>query len=250
MKPKIEICCGSAQDCQAAQRGGADRIELNSALALGGLTPTLANLIEAKKTVTLPIITMVRSRGAGFCTTDAEFEILFADAELLLKHGADGLAFGAPNADHTLNAAQTRAMIELAHRYGREFVFHRAFDCAADFDTAISQLIDWKADRVLTSGGEDKAEHGIETLARLQRKYGGHIEILAGSGVNASNARLLLEQTGVHQLHSSCKDWLTDPTTVGHHVTYAFAPAPHELDYDVVSEQKVRELTAAVGVCG
>lgn len=141
-------------------------------------------------------------------------------------------------------------MIELAHRYGREFVFHRAFDCAADFDTAISQLIDWKADRVLTSGGEDKAEHGIETLARLQRKYGGHIEILAGSGVNASNARLLLEQTGVHQLHSSCKDWLTDPTTVGHHVTYAFAPAPHELDYDVVSEQKVRELTAAVGVCG
>lgn len=90
MKPKIEICCGSAQDCQAAQRGGADRIELNSALALGGLTPTLANLIEAKKTVTLPIITMVRSRGAGFCMTDAEFEILFADAELLLKHGADG----------------------------------------------------------------------------------------------------------------------------------------------------------------
>lgn len=77
MKPKIEICCGSAQDCQAAQRGGADRIELNSALALGGLTPTLANLIEAKKTVTLPIITMVRSRGAGFCMTDAEFEILF-----------------------------------------------------------------------------------------------------------------------------------------------------------------------------
>ena len=112
-----------------------------------------------------------------------------------------------------------------------------------------SQLIDWKADRVLTSGGEAKAEHGIETLARLQRKYGGHIEILAGSGVNASNARLLLEQTGVHQLHSSCKDWLTDPTTVGHHVTYAFAPAPHELDYDVVSEQKVRELTAAVGTC-
>ena len=224
MKPKIEICCGSAQDCQTAQSGGADRIELNSALALGGLTPTLANLIQ-------------------------EFEILFADAELLLKHGADGLAFGALNADHTLNAAQTRAMIELAHRYGREFVFHRAFDCAADFDTAISQLIDWKADRVLTSGGGAKAEQGIETLAHLQRKYGSHIEILAGSGVNAANARLLLEQTGIHQLHSSCKDWQTDPTTVGHHITYAFAPAPHELDYDVVSEQKVRELMAAIGRC-
>ena len=172
MKPKIEICCGSAQDCLAAQAGGADRIELNSALALGGLTPTLANLIQAKKAVSLPIIAMVRSRGAGFCTTDAEFEILLTDAELLLKHGAAGLAFGALNADRTINAAQTRAMADLAHQYGREFVFHRAFDCTVDFDAAMRQLIDWKVDRVLTSGGEAKAEQGIETIARLQRNYG------------------------------------------------------------------------------
>lgn len=245
MKPKIEICCGSAQDCLAAQAGGADRIELNSALALGGLTPTLANLIQAKKAVSLPIIAMVRSRGAGFCTTDAEFEILLTDAELLLKHGAAGLAFGALNADRTINAAQTRAMADLAHQYGREFVFHRAFDCTVDFDAAMRQLINWKVDRVLTSGGEAKAEQGIETIARLQRNYGSQIEILAGSGVNADNAQLLLKQTGVCQLHSSCKDWLTDPTTAGNHVTYAFASAPHELDYDVVSEKKVRELTLA-----
>ena len=98
---------------------------------------------------------------------------------------------------------------------------------------------------MLTSGGEAKAEQGIETIARLQRNYGSQIEILAGSGVNADNAQLLLKQTGVCQLHSSCKDWLTDPTTAGNHVTYAFASAPHELDYDVVSEQKVRELALA-----
>lgn len=246
MKPKIEICCGSALDCLAAQAGGADRIELNSALALGGLTPSLANLIEARKKVTLPIITMVRSRGAGFCTSDAEFEILYADAELLLSHGAEGLAFGALHADRTINAEQTRKMIELAHRYGKEFVFHRAFDCAADWDLALSQLIAWKADRVLTSGGQAKAEQGINVIAGLQKKYGDQIEILAGSGVHAGNALRLLKQTGVAQLHSSCKDWQSDPTTFGKHVTYAYAPAPHEQDYDVVSEQKVRELMTAV----
>ena len=97
---------------------------------------------------------------------------------------------------------------DLAHQYGREFVFHRAFDCTVDFDAAMRQLIDWKVDRVLTSGGEAKAEQGIETIARLQRNYGSQIEILAGSGVNAGNAQLLLKQTGVCQLHSSCKDWL------------------------------------------
>ena len=167
MKPKIEICCGSALDRLAAQAGGADRIELNSALALGGLTPTLANLIEAQKKVTIPIITMVRSRGAGFCTSEAEFEILYADAELLLTHGADGLAFGALHADRTINAEQTRKMIDLAHRYGKEFVFHRAFDCAVDWDVALSQLIAWKADRILTSGGQAKAEQGIDVIARL-----------------------------------------------------------------------------------
>ena len=246
MKPKIEICCGSALDCLAAQAGGADRIELNSALALGGLTPTLANLIEAQKKVTIPIITMVRSRGAGFCTSEAEFEILYADAELLLTHGADGLAFGALHEDRTINAEQTRKMIDLAHRYGKEFVFHRAFDCAVEWDVALSQLIAWKADRILTSGGQAKAEQGIDVIARLQKQYGDQIEILAGSGVHAGNALGLLKQTGIHQLHSSCKDWQSDPTTSGNHVTYAYAPAPHELDYEIVSEQKVRELTAAV----
>lgn len=91
MKPKIEICCGSAQDCQAAQRGGADRIELNSALALGGSDADAGESDRGEKDRDIADPSpWFAARAPGFCTTDAEFEILFADAELLLKHGADG----------------------------------------------------------------------------------------------------------------------------------------------------------------
>lgn len=246
MKPVIEICCGSALDVIAAARGGANRAELNSALALGGLTPSLGNLTEAAEKTGLPIIVMIRTRGAGFCYSDDEFTAMKRDAQLLLQHGAAGLAFGSLNADRTINENQTRELIDLAHAQNKEFVFHRALDCAMDPETAIMQLIRWKADRILTSGCCEKAVQGSSRIAAWQKQFGSDIEILAGSGVNAQNAKTLLKQTGIRQLHSSCKDWLTDPTTSGNQVTYGYAAAPHELDYDCVSADKVRELINAV----
>ena len=44
MKGLLEICCGSFEDVKTAWQNGADRVELNSALYLGGLTPSTANL--------------------------------------------------------------------------------------------------------------------------------------------------------------------------------------------------------------
>ena len=90
----IEICCGSYYDALMAYKGGAKRIELNSALYLGGLTPTLASLIMTKENTDLKVICMVRPRSAGFCYLDEDYEVMLRDAELLLKNGADGIAFG------------------------------------------------------------------------------------------------------------------------------------------------------------
>ena len=104
------------------------------------------------------------------------------------------------------------------------------------------KLIELGADRVLTSGLRDKAEQGKELLRELNEEFGSEIEILAGSGVNGDNARSLMEETGLTQVHSSCKDWRRDATTTGEHVTYRFAPEPHENNYDVVSEALVRKL--------
>jgi len=90
----IEVCCGSTDDAVEAERGGAARVELNSSLFFGGLTPSLGSVIEAKKRLSIPVIVMIRPRGGGFCYTQAEMAAMLHDARLAVEHGAEGLAFG------------------------------------------------------------------------------------------------------------------------------------------------------------
>ena len=103
MKRIIEVCAGSYQDCLAAYRGGAQRAELNSALSVGGLTPSVAALRRAKQETSLKIICMVRPRAGGFCYDEAETKIMMEEARLLLENGADGIAFGFLHADGTVH---------------------------------------------------------------------------------------------------------------------------------------------------
>ena len=242
MSTKLEVCCGSYQDVVSAYKGHADRVELNSALHMGGLTPSLATLIKAKKMCSIPIICMTRVRGAGFCFNDEEKEIMYEDAKLMLEHGADGIAFGYLTDQRTIDVTETKKMVELIHSYHKEAVFHRAFDCVMDMDEAIQVLISLGVDRILTSGLKHTVVEGTMNLAYLQQRYGNQIEILAGCGVNEENVEKLVADTGVHQVHSSCKGWQNDVTTKGEEVSYAYASEPHELDYDVVSLKKVLAL--------
>ena len=75
-KVTFEVCAGSYQDCLAAWKGGADRVELNSALSVGGLTPSLVSLMRVKRELTLPVICMVRPRAGGFCYDRTETELM------------------------------------------------------------------------------------------------------------------------------------------------------------------------------
>lgn len=235
----FEVCAGSVQDCINAQLGGADRVELNSALHLGGLTPSLAMLKLVKEKTSLKVICMDRPRAAGFCYDDVEIETMFEDAKILLENGTDGISFGFLNSDATINVTETKKMVELIHQYQKEAVFHRAFDCVDDPMHAIKQLIDCGVDRILTSGLQPTAMQGASVLEKLQSEFGNQIELLAGSGINANNIRALKEQTGLHQFHGSCKEWCKDPTTTVGNVSYAY----HESDdYDCVSLEKVRSI--------
>ena len=235
----FEVCAGSVQDCINAQLGGADRVELNSALHLGGLTPSLAMLKLVKEKISLKVICMDRPRAAGFCYDDVEIETMFEDAKILLENGADGISFGFLNSDATINVTETKKMVELIHQYQKEAVFHRAFDCVDDPMHAIKQLIDCGVDRILTSGLQPTALQGSSVIAKLQSEFGNQIELLAGSGINANNIRTLKEQTGIHQFHGSCKEWCKDPTTTVGNVSYAY----HESDdYDCVSLEKVKSI--------
>lgn len=246
MERIIEVCCGGYYDALQAYKGGAKRIELNSALHLGGLTPTIGSLILTKQNTDLKVICMDRPRSAGFHYDEIDFETMKADAHALMRNGADGIAFGCLDVEGNVDVEQTRQIIEIIRNYHGEVVFHRAFDCVADPYQSIEILIDLGVDRILTSGLKAKAMQGKDLIRDLQKKYGDRIELLAGSGMNASNAKEMMDDTGIFQVHSSCKNWKYDPTTTGQEVSYGFAASPHDNDYDVVDETLVRQLVESI----
>ena len=242
MSPVVEICCGSYYDAWQAALGGAGRIELNGALMLGGLTPTASTVRMVKENLKLQVVAMVRPRGAGFCYLQEEFAVMEKECREVLKAGADGAAFGCLKEDGSLDEERSKRLVDIIRGMGREAVFHRAFDCAEDPFGTMEQLIRLGVDRVLTSGLKPMAMEGKDMLRQLQKLYGDRIQILAGSGVNGGNVRELVEYTGVLQVHSSCKAWREDPTTVRNEVSYSIAPGDKSMCYDVVSRELVEEL--------
>ena len=118
---KIEICCGTIEDCICANEFEVDRLELNCALELGGLTPTVTTLKMAKKLTNLPICCMVRPRTAGFVYTELQIENMMQDAKELLCAQADGIVFGFLNKDHTIDIEHTKKMVELIHSFHHEW---------------------------------------------------------------------------------------------------------------------------------
>lgn len=246
MKKIVEICCGSYQDSLAAYQGGADRIELNSALYLGGLSPSLASLVLSKENTDLKVITMVRPRGAGFSYSPADFACMKLEAQLFLENGADGIAFGILEADGRIDLARSKEMLAIIKGYQGEAVFHRAFDCVPDPYAAIEDLIGLGVDRLLTSGLKVTAMEGRELLRDLQKKYGRQIQILAGSGINGENAQVLMAETGICQVHSSCKAWHQDATTSGRQVSYSYGGPKYRNAYDLVDPRLVADLVRSV----
>lgn len=209
---KVEVCCGSIEDCMIANQYPVDRIELNSALELGGLTPSIATLIEAKKVTSLPICCMVRPRTAGFHYTKRQFQSMLTDAKLLLEHGADGIVFGFLDENMEVDEARTKQMVELIHSYGKEAVFHKAFDGTLNKEEACKTLIKCHVDRILTSGGENypNIEKGFDLLHHLITHYNDQITILVGGGVRAHNVHDILEKTGCTQIHMTAKETAND----------------------------------------
>lgn len=197
----LEVCIESVESAVVSEIEGADRIELNSAVALGGLTPTTSLLTAVKSRIDLPIICMVRPRPGDFFYTDDEFELMISEARQLLNAGADGLATGLLKTNGEVDTRRTGQLREVCN--DKELVFHRAFDCSPDIMSAAGELVDLGIDRILTSGGEPTAVAGQAKIAELQAMFGHQIEILPGSGINHENVLSLLETTGCSQVHGT-----------------------------------------------
>lgn len=202
----IEIALGCIQDVQKLEKYDIDRIELNSCIELGGITPSLNTLIEAKKVSTKKIVCMCRIRGGNFCYTDTEYDVMFKDAKLMLENGADGIVFGFLNEDSSVNVEKTKEMIELIHSYKKEAVFHKASDVSDDIDKTVETLNKLGIDRILTSG---KAVYpdilkGCQKINELVKKYP-NIEFLPGGGVRVNNIKDVVQTCQTGQVHMTSK---------------------------------------------
>lgn len=206
----LEIGIGSVDDAVAAVAAGADRLEVNSALALGGLTPSLGLFAEVRGRVAVPLIAMVRPRSGGFCYSDADFAVMLRDAETLLAAGADGLAFGVLRADGRIDAERCRQLREACG--ARAAVFHRAFDVTPDAGSALQTLIDLGFTRVMTSGQAESAVEGAARIADLIREAGGQIEVLPAGGLTAATAAPFVARTGCEQVHAGVRGVGNDPS--------------------------------------
>jgi len=197
----LEVCCSSADDVIQAHKAGAHRAELNSDLFHGGLTPTVGELLVAKRETGMKIMTMVRPRAGGFCYTPAEFATAVEDAKILLANGSDGLVFGFLHQDGTLDQERTRILAELAQAAGKETVFHRAIDVVPDWREALDALIELGITRVLTSGQEPNVSLGAQTVREMIEYASGRIQILPGAGITARNMDRIIAETGCSQIH-------------------------------------------------
>lgn len=199
---KTELCAYSVDACRIAARLGVDRVELCASPAEGGVTPSMATIERVAKIEGIDVSVMIRPRGGDFLYSDDEFETMLRDIAYAREAGATGVVFGILTADGRVDVERTRQLVEASK--GMETTFHRAVDMTEDYEAAVEAVIAAGCNRILTSGSYDKAIDGIANIGRAVEIAKGRIEIMAGSGVVAANAKQLAE-VGVDALHFSAK---------------------------------------------
>ncbi|MCE9558929.1 MAG: copper homeostasis protein CutC [Armatimonadetes bacterium] len=196
----LEAVTATMDEVMAATAGGVDRIELCEALPTGGVTPSIGMLEEALECCDLPIVTMVRPREGNPTFSNADLKCAVRDVTRCADAGSHEIIFGVLDSANRIDMAMNRELIAAAQ--GRPVVFHRVFDMIPDLDEGLEQLIELGFSRLLTSGGADNVDLGMDRLSSLLTRAAGRITILPGGGVRPHNAKRLVE-IGCKELHFS-----------------------------------------------
>ncbi|MBC7774879.1 MAG: copper homeostasis protein CutC [Phycisphaerae bacterium] len=200
---KFEVCAVNIQSALAAQRAGADRIELCSALDAGGLTPSLGLIRAAIRALVIPVHVLVRPREGDFCYSDPELEIMLDDIRLCREAGAAGVVVGTLTEEGLLDLPKMKAMKAAAESL--EVTCHRAFDFTPDPAEALEQLIEMGFGRVLSSGQSDSAFEGRLLLQKLVFQANNRIAVMPGAGINAENIKAITAISGAKDFHFTGK---------------------------------------------
>ena len=240
---ELEVCVDSVASASAAEQGGAQRIELCSDLAEGGLTPSAGLIATVRKRVTLELRVLIRPRAGDFCYSADEFDVMTRDILLAKQLGANGVALGILDPDGQVDLARTRELIDLARPM--PVTFHRAIDMAKDLDAALDAILQTGADRVLTSGAARSAEEGIPTIARLVKVAAARVRIVAAGGIRENNARRIVEQTGVREIHAALQTPIPSPMRFRNQATTMGSLPSAEYDRAEVLPETVARLLKA-----
>lgn len=199
----LECCVDSVESAISAKKGGADRLELCSALVIGGLSPSQALYRKIREQADIPIRVLLRPRFGDFCYTDYEHEILKEEVRSFCKLGADGIVIGTMKPDGTLNLEQMKELMEEAQ--GMTVTLHRAFDMCQDPFQTLEEAKRLGIHTILTSGQKNVCTEGMDLLKELVEQAQGKTEILVGGGVDASVLPVLAEKTKAKAFHMSGK---------------------------------------------
>lgn len=232
----IEIATTDFVTVEAAVAGGADRIELCSALSEGGLTPSHGLIKKCRQEFDLALFPIIRPRGGDFLYTEDEFDIMKADVEWCKKNGCDGVVVGFLKKDGRVDKQKTETIVQLA--YPMEVTFHRAFDRCQEPLEALEEIIEAGCQRILTSGQQQKARDGAELIKQLILQADNRIIILPGSGVRPENIKALEEATGAIEFHASLR------STIKSKMQYLHSSFENTDDYDnnFIDANEVRAL--------
>ena len=205
MKHLLEICCADLESVAVANDAGADRIELCSALSVGGLTPSYGMVSEAVRMSRIPVNVLIRPREGDFVYTQAEGLCMLSDIEACSSAGASGVVIGALNPDRSIDTAICSLLASKAKGLGMTVTFHRAFDLCCNPSGALETIISMGCDRVLTSGQQSSATKGAKLLRQLVGQADGRIIIMPGAGVNSHVIADLAAETRAKEFHASAK---------------------------------------------
>lgn len=203
MERILEVCVGSVASAIAARDGGAVRVELCSALEVGGVTPSLGLMREVRAIEGLKLHILIRPRGGDFLYDDAEVACMEQDIIAARECGADGVVIGALTADGDIDVSVCRRLVEAAGNMS--ITFHRAFDMCREPMQALDDIIALGCNRLLTSGRAGTAVEGVPLLKQLVEVAGDRVIIMPGCGVNADNASHILDATGACEIHASAR---------------------------------------------
>lgn len=204
----LEACTANIESVKSATEGGAVRIELCSALGIGGLTPSAGMIAKARDLFKGELYVLIRAREGNFCYSDDEIANMLTDIFMCKTLGVDGVVIGALTPDLQVDLPATKAMSLAANGMG--VTFHRAFDRTADWSKALEDIISAGCGRLLTSGQQPNALLGAETMQKIHAQAAGRIRIQAGGGVNVDTAREILVKSQADDIHGSFSHLIGD----------------------------------------